>query len=428
MKNTICVVGSQWGDEGKGKITDILASQAEVVVRYQGGNNAGHTIVFDGKKFALHLLPSGIFNQDCKAVIANGVVVNINVLLKEMKMLIEAGYNLNNLFISNKAHIILPFHEELDALIEENKGDDKVGTTKKGIGPSYSDKINRIGLRMCDLFDEEELRKKINIIATEKNHIFESYNKPTIDAEEVINNILSQVEIVKPHITDTSLLINTEIKNGSKVVFEGAQGVMLDIEHGTYPFVTSSSPSLCSVPVNCGIRPGLVDNGLAIMKAYTSRVGEGPFPTKQDNEIGEVIRQEGREFGTTTGRIRDVGWLDLMQMQYSNMVNGFNHIALMLLDVLSICEEIKVCTGYILDGKEINYLPALEKEYRRVEPIYQTLKGWNVDISTCKTYEELPVEAKEYIAFIEEYLEIPVSIISIGPDRDQTIIRNDIWS
>ncbi len=424
---TLSVVGSQWGDEGKGKVTDLLGQEADVVVRYQGGNNAGHTIEFDGKKFALHIMPSGVFNPETKVVIANGVVINPKKLVEEMRMLNAAGYPLDNLHISDRANIILPYHEEMDALLEELKGDDKVGTTKKGIGPAYADKINRTGIRMAEFVTPELFRKKVEFNVNEKNQMFKLHNLDEYDVEAIITEFTEYANILKPYITDTSYLLEQEIKADKRVVFEGAQGVMLDIEHGTYPYVTSSSPSSASIPVNCGIAAKYIQNSLGIMKAYTTRVGAGPFPTCLDDEIGEQIRIAGNEFGTTTGRPRACGWLDLVQMKHSIRVSGFSQLAIMLLDVLTGFEEIKVATSYTLDGKEIMTIPALEGDYARVEANYVTLAGWTEDITKCETYEELPVNAQKYIEFIEQELDLPISVVSVGPNRKQTIVRKELW-
>ncbi len=424
---TLSVVGSQWGDEGKGKVTDLLGQEADVVVRYQGGNNAGHTIEFDGKKFALHIMPSGVFNQNTKVVIANGVVINPKKLVEEMKMLNEAGYKLDNLHISDRANIILPYHEEMDALLEELKGDDKVGTTKKGIGPCYSDKINRTGIRMAEYVRPELFEKKVKYNVNEKNQMFKLHNLEEYTAESIIEEYTEYAEILKPYITDTSYLLEQEIKADKRVVFEGAQGVMLDIEHGTYPYVTSSSPSSASIPVNCGIAAKYIQNSLGIMKAYTTRVGEGPFPTCLPGETGDKIRIAGNEFGTTTGRPRACGWLDLVQMKHSIRVSGFSQIAIMLLDVLTGFEELKVATSYTLNGEEIHTIPALEGDYAQVEANYTTLPGWTEDITKCESFAELPENAKNYIEFIEKELDLPITVVSVGPNRKQTIVRKELW-
>lgn len=425
--NTISIVGSQWGDEGKGKITDLLGQEAQVVVRYQGGNNAGHTIKFDGKEYALHLIPSGVFNKNTKVIIAGGVVVNPKVLLKEIAMLKENGFTVENLHISDRAQVIMPYHEELDALQEEKKGDDKVGTTKKGIGPCYADKINRVGIRICDLLNEDEFSRKLKINLKDKNEIFKLNGYKEFTFEELFDQYNEIANQIKTYVTDTALLLDDEINKGSKIVFEGAQGVMLDIEHGTFPYVTSSSPTSTSIPINAGIASRYINNCLGIMKAYTSRVGEGPFPTLLNDEIGDRIREVGREYGTTTGRRREVGWLDLMQMKYSVRISGFTQLSIMLLDVLTGLKEVKVCTGYILDGQEIKSIPPIESDYARVEPVYTTLAGWDEDITNISNYDDLPKNAKAYINFIEEFLNIEISVVSVGPDRAQTIVRKKIW-
>ncbi len=427
MYKTLSIVGSQWGDEGKGKITDLVGQKADYVVRYQGGNNAGHTIEFDGKKFSLRLMPSGVFNPNTEVVIANGVVINPRILMDEIKMLRENGFDFS-LHISDRANIILPFHEELDAFYEDIKGDLKIGTTKKGIGPAYSDKMNRIGIRTSEFCDEQLFLQKLeySVEYANKQLVSDEYKKYTF--EEIKAEYLEYAKIIKPYLTDTSLLLDNAIKAGEHVVFEGAQGVMLDIEHGTYPYVTSSSPTSASIPVNAGLAPRYIDNCLAIMKAYTTRVGAGPFPTELSGEIAERIREEGREYGTVTGRPRKVGWLDLVQMKYSVRVSGFTQIAIMLLDVLSILDEIKIAVGYELDGERIYSIPALEKDYARVKPIYKTFKGWNCDISNVRSYEQFPDETKAYLDYIATELELPISVVSVGPDREQTIVLHDLFN
>lgn len=424
--NVISVVGAQWGDEGKGKVTDILSHSSDVVVRYQGGNNAGHTIKFDGKTFALHLMPSGIFSSTSDVVIAQGVVINPKILLKEIKMLKENGVSVSRLKISDRANIIFPYHEAMDGLIEDTKTFDKVGTTKKGIGPCYSDKMNRVGIRFCEFCDEEILLRKLKYNVEQKNMVFKDHGYEEFDADKLFEEYREYANELREFMTDTSLFLDEAIKSGKQVLFEGAQGVMLDIEHGTYPYVTASSPSSSSIPVNCGIAPMYVDNNLGIVKAYTSRVGEGPFPTQLDGEIAKFIQTVGHEFGTTTGRARNVGWLDLVQLNYAIRVSGINAIALMLLDVLSTLKEIKVCTGYMLDGELIKTIPALESDYARCIPVYETLAGFDEDITSVSKYEDLPKTCHDYIDYIEKNTGCPVKIVSVGPDRTSTIVRSEI--
>lgn len=422
---TLSIVGSQWGDEGKGKITDLVGQKAKYVVRYQGGNNAGHTIEFDNQKYSLHLIPSGVFNDNTHVVIAQGVVINPRVLMNELKMIKENGFEIK-LHISDRANIIFPFHEELDAFYEELKKDLKIGTTKKGIGPAYSDKINRIGIRVCELLDSDTFERKLKYLVEYANKQLVLDKFESFDYKDIYDEYIGYAREIKKYVCDTSYLVDEAIKNNEIVLFEGAQGVMLDIEHGTYPYVTSSSPSSSSIPLNVGIAPRYINNSLGIMKAYTSRVGEGPFPTEITGDIAEAIIEEGREYGTTTKRKRRVGWLDLVQMKHAIRVSGLTQLSIMLLDVLSILDEIKVCVGYELDGKEIKTIPALEKDYSKVTAKYHTFKGWKCDISSVTSFETLPVQAQQYINFIEAELKLGISVISVGPDRTQTIIRKDL--
>lgn len=426
--SVISVVGSQWGDEGKGKVTDYLAQKADIVVRYQGGNNAGHTIEFDNKKFSLRLIPSGVFNKNIKIVIANGVVINPKILLEEIATIKTAGYSVDNIYISDKANIILPYHEKLDALQEELRGDHSVGTTKKGIGPTYADKINRIGIRFCEFVTPEIFKEKLLENIEEKNKLFKLYDIPILDFNDIYEEYSKYAKLLASYGTDTSFLLDEAIQDDKNVLFEGAQGVMLDIEHGTYPYVTSSSPSSSSIPINTGLKPNYFNNSLAIVKAYTSRVGAGPFPTKLTDEIGKKIQIDGHEFGTVTSRPRDVGWIDLVQLNYSIRINGFTQISLMLLDVLTGLEKIKLCVAYELKGNEIKNIPALESEYSKVKPKYIEVDGWSQDITKVQKYDDFPQEVKEYIVTIEKYLKLPVNAISVGPDRNQTIIRKDLWT
>lgn len=427
MKNVISIVGCQFGDEGKGKVTDLISQQSDVIVRYQGGNNAGHTIIFDNKKFSLHLMPSGIFNQNSDVVIAGGVVLNPKILLKEIEQLEKENIPVNNLKISNRVSVIMPYHEILDELIEETKTFDKVGTTKKGIGPCYSDKMNRVGIRFCEFVDEDILYQKIKYNVEEKNKLFKIYGYEELNYEEIYNEYKVYAQKLKKYMIDSAKFLDDQINAGKKVLFEGAQGVMLDIEHGTYPYVTSSSPSSSSIPINCGINPAYMNKNIGIVKAYMSRVGEGPFPTQIFGELEEEIRERGHEYGTTTKRPRNVGWLDLEQLKYSIRISGINTLAIMLLDVLSSLDEIKVGIGYKLHGQKIDTIPPLEKDIKEIEVEYKTFQGWKTDITNIKKYEELPLLAREYLEFIEAELKLPVEIVSVGPDREQTIIRGEFY-
>lgn len=423
MSKSLVVVGSQWGDEGKGKITDFLARRADVVVRYQGGNNAGHTIVFNNKKYALHLIPSGIFTPGVTNIMANGMVINVKALIEELNRL---GLKYFNLKISNRAHVIMPYHMDLD------KGRElllksPVGTTHKGIGPAYTDKAARIGIRMGDLIHPETLKEKLIEVLKFKNKELRMYKLPTYKVEDLYEEYVRYGEILKPYIEDTSYLLNQLIDMGRKVLFEGAQGTMLCLDHGTYPYVTSSSPTAASVPLNTGIAPWLVNGAIGVVKAYSTRVGSGAFPTEIEGEVAHYIREKGNEYGTTTGRPRRIGYLDLMILKHAKKVGGLNYLAITLLDVLSGVEELKVCVGYILDGKEIDYVPSNIEDFEKVEPIYATLKGWDEDITSVKAYSGLPLQAQYYIKFIEDFLDIEVAIFSIGPDREQTVMRKELF-
>lgn len=426
MFKTITIQGNQWGDEGKGKITDYLAQKVDVVARFQGGNNAGHTILFDGNKYALHLIPSGIFNKNIINIIGNGVVVNPIAFKEEVSKLIEQGFDCKNLFVSNRSHVLFPYHMELDGLQEMIKGDQKVGTTKKGIGPCYTDKYNRIGIRMADLFDEEILIAKIKENIEQKNILFAHYGMETIEFEPFYANIKPYLEFIKPFIADTSYLLNNLIDEGKKVLFEGAQGVLLDIEQGTYPFVTSSTPSAAGVATGLGIGPNKVDGIVGITKAYSTRVGEGPFVSEMFDEIGDNIRIRGNEFGTTTKRPRRIGWLDTVILNHTRRVSGMNKLSIMLLDVLSGVEELKICVGYELDGKVIDFMPATIKELERCLPIYETMPGFSEDITKATTFDELPENCKKYLKRIEELTGCDIAIVSVGPDRTQTIIVQEL--
>lgn len=423
----LVIVGSQWGDEGKGKVTDFLGQQADVVVRSQGGNNAGHTILIGKEKFALQTIPSGIFNPHIMNVLANGMVINPKEALKELNGLISRNVKDFKLYISNRAHVIMPYHILLDGAYEELKGSHKIGTTKKGIGPCYADKVNRIGIRMGDLVDEEGFLEVLKQTLPLKNRELKMLGQEELDLMTIYNEYKEYGKILKPYVCDTSLLLEEAIKEDKNILFEGAQGSMLCLDHGSYPYVTSSSPTAASVPLNTGIAPKYIDHCVGICKAYTTRVGEGPFPTELHNELGDLIRERGHEYGTVTHRARRVGYLDLVVVNYAKRISGIDSLALMLFDVLTGIDELKICVSYNLDGKEIKTIPATLKEYEKCVPNYITLKAWHEDITKARTFGELPEEAKVYINTIEKYTGINVDIISVGPERNETIIRRQIF-
>ena len=418
---TLVVVGSQWGDEGKGKVTDYLAQKADVVVRSQGGNNAGHTILFDGNKFALRSIPSGIFNPNIKNVMANGMVIHPKQMLEELHGLEARGIREYQLFISNRAHIVLPYHEALDGAFETFKGDHKIGTTKRGIGPAYADKANRIGIRMGDFVEEHTLKELLKETLNIKNRELQMLGLPQYDFHELYTEYSVYAKELKKFVCDTSLLLEEEIEKGSKVLFEGAQGVMLCLDHGNYPYVTSSSPTGASVPLNAGIAPRYITDVLGVCKAYTTRVGEGPFPTELNGDLANYIRERGHEYGTVTQRPRRVGYLDCVALNYARRVSGINHLALMLFDVLSGIKTLKICYAYDLDGEIIYTIPSTTYDYSRVKPLYIELPGWDEDITSVTSFEDLPENAKAYIRKIEELTKSKVSLFSVGPDRTQTI-------
>lgn len=425
MSERIVVTGSQWGDEGKGKITDWFACRADMVVRYQGGNNAGHTVMFGGHKYALQSIPSGIFNPNTMNVMGNGMVVNPESVLAELQRLHDQGITDYQLRISDRAAMVMPWHSQLDGAFESLKGETKIGTTKKGIGPAYSDKYSRCGLRMGDLLEPEYFAERLRQAIEIKNRELASYGLETYEFQPVYDRFMEYARVLGPMITDTSLLINEALESDKKVLFEGAQGMMLCIDHGTYPFVTSSTPSASSVPVGAGIAPKWIDTVVGVAKAYCTRVGEGPFPTELHDERAHEIRERGHEYGTVTGRPRRVGWFDAVVARYTSRLAGITDWALMLFDVLSGLDKINICIGYRLDGELIANPPSTISKLSRVEPVFIEMPGWKEDITGCKDYEELPENAKAYIAKIEELTGTPVSIISVGPDREQTIVRSE---
>ena len=426
MYNTYVVVGTQWGDEGKGKVIDVLSPKLDYVVRFQGGNNAGHTVVMNNDKFILQLLPSGIINSKGKCIIGAGVVVDIDVLLKEIDQLEKRGKNLDNLFIDERAHIIMPYHIEIDKAKEESLGENKIGTTQRGIGPCYVDKISRSGIRIGDLLDLNIFRERLAITLKEKNDILRRYNKNEFNLEELFNKYSILSEKIKNRIIDATAEINYAIEDNKTVLFEGAQALMLDIDYGTYPYVTSSSPTAGGSTVGTGVSPKKINKTLGIMKAYTTRVGEGPFPTEQENEIGDLLRNIGHEFGSNTGRPRRCGWLDLVIGKYATMINGLTDIVLTKLDILDSFDKIKVAVGYKIDNKVYTTYPSSIKDFKNVEIIYKEFDGWKQDISNIKNYNDLPRNCKQYIEFIQEYLNCPISMISVGPDRTQNIYLKEI--
>lgn len=413
------VVGTQWGDEGKGKITDYLGRKSDVVVRYQGGNNAGHTIVFDNKKYALHLIPSGIFNKDTVNVMANGMVINLAALKQELEYLHENGITDYNLKISDRAHIIMPYHIELDKFYETLKADKNIGTTHKGIGPAYTDKAARFGIRIGDLFCDD-LLDKIDFNVKLKNQILADTGIE-FNAKELYNQLLTYKELIKDFVCDTSVYLEEELKANKNVLFEGAQGVMLCLDNGTYPFVTSSSPTASSVPLNAGVNLKYISTVYGVTKAYSTRVGSGFFTTEFEDETAHKIREVGREYGTTTGRPRRIGWFDAVVVSHARRVASVNVLSIMLLDVLTGIDKLKICVAYELDGKKINYVPANISDLERCKPIYVELDGWHEDITSVKSFDELPENAKNYLRTIEQTCELKVGIISVGPDRLQTI-------
>jgi adenylosuccinate synthase len=419
--STVVVVGTQWGDEGKGKITDFLAESAEVVARYQGGNNAGHTIMIDGKKYKLHLIPSGIFYKDKICVIGNGMVLNPQALVEEIQYIHDNGFTTDNLKISDRAHLIMPYHLLLDELEEERKGDEKIGTTKKGIGPCYMDKAARIGIRVADLMDEEEFVRKVRLRVAEKNDIISRvYGREPLDADEIIEQYLQYAKTIRPYVTDTSVVLNDAIDAGKRVLFEGAQGVMLDIDQGTYPFVTSSNPTAGGVCIGSGVGPTRIDQVIGVAKAYTTRVGDGPFPTELHDEVGDYIRERGFEYGTTTGRPRRVGWFDSVVVRHARRVSGITGLSLNSLDVMSGLDTVKICTAYMYKGERIENYPANLKVLEQCEAVYEELPGWKEDLSEVRSLDELPENARRYVERVSELTGIPIAIFSVGRNREQT--------
>ena len=424
---TLAIEGMQWGDEGKGKVTDFCASHADIVVRSQGGNNAGHSIEHHGVRYALRLLPSGILNPDTVNVIADGVVINPKAMLEELRILSEKGISSYQLLISKRATLLMPYHIEIDKAREEALGDKKIGTTKNGIGPCYEDRASRLSLRVGDLLDIESLQDRVESILPIKNLELKAYGGKEFSVEEIMAMLLEVREALLPHIIDTTAYLQKALKEGKKILFEGAQGAMLCMTYGTFPFVTSSSPLATAIPNNTGLPLTAVEDVLGIMKAYTTRVGAGPFPTEIDGPLADSIREKGHEFGTVTHRPRRVGWLDLPQLKYVIEISGIKRVALMLLDVLSAVDELKLCTGYFIDGKEIDYMPSTVAELEKVEPQFITMPSWKEDISSIRNYDELPLNCRRYLETIEEKLGVKIAMVSVGPDKEATILREELF-
>jgi adenylosuccinate synthase len=423
----VVVVGAQWGDEGKGKATDQLSSRVDYVVKFNGGNNAGHTVVVGDEKYALHLLPSGILSPGCVPVIGNGVVVDLEVLFEEIDGLEARGVDTSKLLVSANAHIIPSYNRTLDKVTERFLGKRQIGTTGRGIGPTYADKMSRVGLRIQDLFDASILRQKVEGALTQKNQLLvKVFNRRAVDVDEITDELLSYAERVRPMVADSSLVLNTALDEGQTIVFEAGQATMLDVDHGTYPFVTSSSATAAGACTGSGIGPTRIDRVVGVLKAYTTRVGEGPFPTELHDDMGERLRSVGGEYGTTTGRPRRTGWYDAVVARYASRVNGLTDLVLTKLDVLTGLERIPVCVAYDVDGVRHEEMPADQSSFHHAVPVYEELEGWTEDISGARTFEDLPPSAQRYVLAIEEMSGCRISSVGVGPDRDATIVRHDL--
>lgn len=421
------VVGTQWGDEGKGKVVDVLSEHADTIVRFQGGNNAGHTVIVNGEKFILHLLPSGVLHQEAKCVIGPGVVVDPFVLLEEIRMLEERGLSCDHIRISDRAHIIMPYHIYQDELQEQHSGAKKIGTTKRGIGPCYADKYARHGIRMCDLKDFAVFEEKARRFLADKNLLFtQIYGGEAMDADEMIARFSAIRDQIVGRLCESVSEVNRDLDEGKDVLFEGAQAAMLDINYGTYPYVTSSSPTSAGVCTGAGVAPSRISQVIGVVKAYSTRVGEGPFVTELNDETGERIRANGGEFGATTGRPRRCGWLDLNVVKHAALINGLTDIVLTKIDVLSGLDELYVCVAYDVDGVRYDYMPSSLEDIARAKPVYQVFDGWDEDITKAATFDDLPENCQAYVRFIEDFIGVRVSMISVGPDRVNNIFLHDI--
>jgi adenylosuccinate synthase len=422
----VVVIGAQWGDEGKGKVTDLLSKSADVVVRYQGGVNAGHTVVVKDQTFKLHLIPSGILYPETECIIGSGTVIDPRTLIEELDRLEALNISTENLMISQTAHVTMPYHRLIDQASEERRGNHKIGTTGRGIGPTYADKSERIGIRILDLIDPEGLRKQLNWTINYKNVILEKlYDLPPLDPEAVIDEYEQYAQRLRPHVVDASLKIYDAVQERRNILFEGAQGTLLDLDHGTYPYVTSSNPVAGGACVGAGVGPTMIDRVIGVAKAYTTRVGEGPFPTEMTEGIGDVLCDRGAEFGTTTGRKRRCGWFDAVIGRYAVRINGIDCLAITKLDVLDELDEIKVCVAYEIDGTRCDNFPSSSRLFARCEPIYETLPGWHQSTMNCRTLEDLPKPALDYLKYLAELMAVPIAVVSIGASRDQTIIVED---
>ena len=424
----VVVVGSQWGDEGKGKVSDYLAFDADVVVRYQGGPNAGHTVVVDGEEIQLHLLPTGIVYPDKISVIGNGVVVDPELLVQEMESLRRRGHDTRGLRVSSRAHLIMPYHRILDALQEEGLGARKIGTTLKGVGPAYMDKSARVGLRVADLLDAETFRDRFMPVLTDKNRVLQGfYGREPLDPEPIIESYLRAGEYIREYVTDTALLVNEAIKSGKRVLFEGAQGTLLDLDHGTYPYVTSSHPIAGGACIGAGIGPNRIDKVIGVVKAFTSRVGDGPFPTELRDEIGQAIRERGHEYGATTGRPRRIGWLDLVIVRYAAMLSGFTSLAVTRMDILSNMDVVRVAYAYKHNGKLLRDFPDSLRILEECEPVYKDFRGWPDIDPSCGAFRDLHPNARRYLEFVMEETGVPISIISLGRERAETLALEKVF-
>ncbi len=425
MANVV-VIGAQWGDEGKGKITDLLSNSADVVVRYQGGVNAGHTVVVGDQTFKLHLIPSGILYGDTDCIIGSGTVIDPKVLLGELDMLADLGVSTANLKISQTAHVTMPYHRLIDQASEQRRGSHKIGTTGRGIGPTYADKSERTGIRVLDLMDAESLREQLTWTIAQKNVILEKlYELPPLDTEAVIAEYQVYADRLRPYVVDSSLVIDEAVRERKNILFEGAQGTLLDLDHGTYPFVTSSNPIAGGACIGAGVGPTMIDRVIGVAKAYTTRVGEGPFPTELVDGVGDILGNRGAEFGTTTGRKRRCGWFDAVIGRYAVRINGLDCLAITKLDVLDELDEIKVCVAYDIDGERCEHFPSSSRQFARCQPIYETVPGWKQSTSECRQLEDLPKAALDYLKFLAELMEVPIAIVSLGAGREQTIIVED---